>query len=79
MRAIITLTILLFVAGIFGGYGQNIPTYPIPSYGIAVNGFTNFANTTQQADTNDFNLGKRVVIFIRKSFTIQELGYNRFV
>jgi hypothetical protein len=59
MRGIIGLFFFIFVFGMIRSYGQSIPSYPIPSYGVYVNGFTNFANENIQTDTCDNYRGKR--------------------
>ena len=45
------LILFLFIA-ISGLNGQTVPTYPIPSYNITVNGYANFANIHSNPENN---------------------------
>ena len=58
------LILFLFMA-ISGLNGQTVPTYPIPSYNITVNGYANFANI--HSTTPDNTKGKRQVSIHLKS------------
>jgi hypothetical protein len=61
MKKLLSISILLIVVmGIKPSNAQNIPTYPIPSYNVDVNGYANFreGTTTQTLDSPE---EKRVV------------------
>ena len=51
MRATVIFTIILLGTGILTAKSQSIPTYPIPSYNVLVNGITNFENILSQKDS----------------------------
>ena len=44
--------LLLFLFGCSGTYSQTIPTYPIPSNNILVNGYANFHDNIRNSKTN---------------------------
>ena len=47
MKKLLSISILLIVAmGFYPSNAQNIPTYPIPSYNVEVNGYANFREGT---------------------------------
>ncbi|MEI6898765.1 MAG: hypothetical protein WCL00_02710, partial [Bacteroidota bacterium] len=54
-----TIGFILFglLFGIANLDGQNIPTYPIPSYNISVDGYANFLN--QHSNSKNTSRGKR--------------------
>jgi hypothetical protein len=51
MNARLLITLVLFMACLSTVKSQNIPTYPIPSYNILVDGTANFRNALTQKDT----------------------------
>lgn len=59
MKATIVLAIIFLGTGILSASSQGIPTYPIPSYSVLVNGITNFENTFSQKDSCNNLKGKR--------------------
>jgi hypothetical protein len=47
MRKAILMSVICMVAILADLKGQNIPTYPIPSYGVALEGRGNFVNSNR--------------------------------
>lgn len=51
MRTVIIFTLAFLSVGLSSGKSQSIPTYPIPSFNVAVNGDANFRNKLTRYDT----------------------------
>ena len=61
MKKLVRLIILWSFLGIMPGYGQNIPTFSIPSYNIPVNGYATFINANDPADSCGHTMEKKDV------------------
>jgi len=70
MKPRLFITLLLFLSCLYSAKSQNIPTYPIPSYNIPVDGTANFRNTLTQSDTCKNNKEKRDAYIHLKSASI---------
>jgi hypothetical protein len=61
MKQIISFATLLILTGCFlSGYPQGVPTYPIPSYNIAISTYANFREGLQTTHTDQLR-GKRQI------------------
>jgi len=69
MKKLYGLIVICTIFGIMQGFSQNIPSYPIPSFGISVDGFVNFKNRSIQNDNCDNLREKRVAkVHLRSAF-----------
>ena len=59
MKTSILLTLILSVVCLYSVKSQNIPTYPIPSYNIVVNGLADFKNKISHGEFSNSPMEKR--------------------
>ena len=59
MKTSILITLFLSLVCFFPVKSQNIPTYPIPSYNVIVNGIANFKNAISHGESLNIPMEKR--------------------
>jgi hypothetical protein len=74
MKKLCGLLLLCILGNVFPGFGQNIPSYPIPSYNVPVIGTVNFSNGTIQTDSCNLTDEKRDVNIHLQSASIEDPG-----
>lgn len=70
MKSNLLIALVLFVICLPSAKSQNLPTYPIPSYNIPIDGAANFRNTLTIKDTCKNNKEKRDAYIHLKSALI---------
>ena len=72
MKKVILFTAILLMACVFmDGYPQGIPTYPIPSYNITVDGYANFRENYHSVNLKQTKEKREVNVHVKSVFGSQ--------